>query len=77
MKFAWTGDVPWRALRRGLAVQARPFRRAWTRDRLWRAVEGRCAVQANFINAGTDVRACVSRLGEIESRGGGISEGIA
>ena len=71
MKFAWTGEVPWKALRRGLAVQARPFRRAWTRDRLWRAVEGRRAVQANFINAGMEVRACVSRPSEFHQRGHG------
>ena len=51
MKIAWTGDGPWRALGRGLAVQARRKGRAWTRDGPWRAVEHHLTVQANYINA--------------------------
>ena len=51
MKIAWTGDGPWRALGRGLAVQARRKGSAWTGDGPWRAVEHHLAVQANFIYA--------------------------
>ena len=50
MKFAWTGDVPWRTLEEGVRVQARRNGLAWMGNRPWRAVGGRCVVQANFIN---------------------------
>ena len=51
MKFAWTGDGPWRALEEGVRIQARRKGRAWTGNRPWRTVECLCVVQANFINA--------------------------
>ena len=53
MKFAWTGDGPWRALEEGVRIQARRKGRAWTGNGPWRAVECRCFVHANLINAAT------------------------
>ena len=78
MKFAWTGDGPWRALEEGVRIQARRKGRAWTGNGPWRAVECRCFVQANLINAATPAGIGGQRRGgEVGGSSGPVRGGAA